>query len=179
MTAAILLDHADTLASDEPGCAAGSRPSGGDPPKLRVELKSDGVVVAEVVAIREGAVPLVLFGGQVGSAAVPARTIVPIHTEHLGRQVVLMFEQGDRSRPIIIGALIGEANRLDPSAPAPAEIDADSERLVVTATKQIALRCGLASITLTASGKILIQGEYVSSRASGVNRIKGGSVQIN
>ena len=41
------------------------------------------------------------------------------------------------------------------------------------------LRCGKASITLTREGKVLIKGAYLSSRSSGVNRIKGGSVQIN
>jgi len=44
---------------------------------------------------------------------------------------------------------------------------------------QLVLRCGRASITLTAAGKVLIEGAYVSSRSTGVNRIKGGSVQIN
>lgn len=41
------------------------------------------------------------------------------------------------------------------------------------------LRCGKASITLTRSGKIILRGTYISSRSSGVIRIKGGSVQIN
>jgi hypothetical protein len=41
------------------------------------------------------------------------------------------------------------------------------------------LRCGQASVTLTKAGKVLIRGTYVSSRSSGVNRIKGGSVQLN
>jgi hypothetical protein len=41
------------------------------------------------------------------------------------------------------------------------------------------LRCGKSSITLTRAGKVLIEGEYISSRSSGVNRIKGGSIQLN
>ncbi|MEP7119602.1 MAG: hypothetical protein ABJE95_01785, partial [Byssovorax sp.] len=36
-----------------------------------------------------------------------------------------------------------------------------------------------SSITLTRAGKILIRGAYVLTRSSGVNRIQGGSVQIN
>jgi uncharacterized protein (DUF2345 family) len=55
----------------------------------------------------------------------------------------------------------------------------DGESVVIEAREQVVLRCGRASITLTKAGKILIQGEYVSSRSAGVNRIKGGSVQIN
>jgi hypothetical protein len=41
------------------------------------------------------------------------------------------------------------------------------------------LQCGKASITLTRAGKVLINGAYVSSRSSGVNRLKGGSIQLN
>jgi hypothetical protein len=59
------------------------------------------------------------------------------------------------------------------------EVDTDGERLLVTAKEQLVLRCGKATITLTKAGKVLIQGTYVSSRSSGVNRIKGGSVQLN
>jgi hypothetical protein len=47
------------------------------------------------------------------------------------------------------------------------------------APEQLVLRCGKASITLTKAGKVLIEGSYVSSKSTGVNRIKGGSVQLN
>lgn len=63
-----------------------------------------------------------------------------------------------------------------PSAPVTQEAP---EELVVTAAKQLTLRCGESSITLTAAGKIIIRGKYIVSRSSGVQRIKGGSVQIN
>jgi hypothetical protein len=53
------------------------------------------------------------------------------------------------------------------------------DELVLTAAKQITIRCGESSITLTAAGKIILRGKYIVSRSSGVQRIKGGSVQIN
>lgn len=53
------------------------------------------------------------------------------------------------------------------------------ERLVLTADREIVLQVGKASITLTKAGKIILRGTYVVSRSSGVNKIKGGSVQIN
>lgn len=79
----------------------------------------------------------------------------------------------DNQRAILLGFLA--------SAPTPTDIDVtvDGRRTVITAEDEIVLRCGKASITLTKAGKILIRGAYVSSRSSGVNRIKGGSVQIN
>ncbi|MGV8750478.1 DUF6484 domain-containing protein, partial [Pseudomonas aeruginosa] len=55
----------------------------------------------------------------------------------------------------------------------------DGERLEFSAEREIVLRCGKASITLTRAGKVIIHGAYLSSRSTGVNRIKGGSVQIN
>jgi hypothetical protein len=59
------------------------------------------------------------------------------------------------------------------------KVDIDGEAVTLTAEKEIVLRCGKASLTLTRAGKILLRGAYLLSRSSGVNRIKGGSVQIN
>lgn len=53
------------------------------------------------------------------------------------------------------------------------------DELVLTAEKQLTIRCGESSITLTTAGKIIIRGKYIVSRSSGLHRIKGGSVQIN
>jgi hypothetical protein len=55
----------------------------------------------------------------------------------------------------------------------------DGKRVTFDAREEIVLRCGKASITLTKAGKVLIRGAYLLNRSSGVNRIKGGSVQIN
>jgi hypothetical protein len=52
----------------------------------------------------------------------------------------------------------------------------DGKALVLEAKEQIVLRCGKASITLTRAGKVLVQGAYLSSRSTGLNRIKGGAV---
>lgn len=55
----------------------------------------------------------------------------------------------------------------------------DGKRVVIEGHEEITLSCGEASITLTKAGKILIRGTYLQSRSSGVNRILGGSVQVN
>ncbi len=59
------------------------------------------------------------------------------------------------------------------------QVEIDGETLTITARRQIVLRCGEASITLTRAGKVLINGSYVASRSSGANKIKGGSIQLN
>jgi hypothetical protein len=127
-----------------------------------------------------GRVPLVVYAGQQTSAAVAARSTVDLHAAHVGREVVLMFEDGDPGCPIILGCLIPQLAATDQHvAGGQIELDADGERLIVTARDQLVLRCGKASITITKAGKILLDGTYISSRSSGVNRLKGGSVQIN
>ena len=78
-----------------------------------------------------------------------------------------------------MGILRGQAAWPLDTQPAQVEVDADGRHLIVSAKEQLVLRCGKASITLTKAGKVLIEGSYLLSRSSGVNRIKGGSVQLN
>ncbi|WP_256354620.1 DUF6484 domain-containing protein [Variovorax sp. dw_308] len=138
------------------------------------------VVTGELIAIAdEGRTPMVLFAGQPGTAAVRARTVVDLHGAHIGQPVVLMFEGGDASRPIVMGVLRQSEGWPLAEAPAQVEVDVNGERMIVSAKEQLVMRCGKASITLTKAGKVLIQGSYVLSRSSGVNRVKGASVQVN
>ncbi len=139
-----------------------------------------GVIIGELLAITDdGSVPLVRYEGQAGSGAVRARTTIDLHGPHIGSSVVLMFENGDASLPIVLGVLHDSAGWPMDDRPAQVEVDADGHRMMVTAREQLILRCGKASITLTKAGKVSIEGSYVESRSTGVNRIKGGSVQIN
>jgi hypothetical protein len=139
-----------------------------------------GVVIGELLALTDaGSTALVRFIGQVGEGAVAARSSVDLHGPHIGGAVVLMFEQGDPTRPIVVGVMRDRAGWPMDEKPAQVEVDADGQRLIVNAREQLVLRCGKASITLTKAGKVLVEGTYVLSRSTGVNRIKGGSVQLN
>ena len=102
-------------------------------------------------------------------------------------ELALLFEGSDPRRPIVMGKMFRPQapiaddptdEDLAPAAPTPTPtVENDGERLVFEAGKEIVLRCGQASITLTRAGKILIRGAYVLTRSSGVNRIQGGSVR--
>jgi hypothetical protein len=177
-----LSDEQLMLADAQPGSA---KPHDALAPLLRerpARLASGGlpeVVVGELVALTDnGFVPLVLYPGQPGTAALAARSVLDLHGAHIGRQVVLSFERGDPTLPIVMGVL-REAGDSPLEAPGQVQVDADGQRMLVNAKQELVLQCGKASITLTKAGKVLIQGSYVSSRSSGVNRIKGGSVQLN
>ena len=125
-------------------------------------------------------------------ASQTARTVVRLTPAMVGRQVLVIQEAGG---PIVTGVIQdgsdASADAADAVAPAdpaaaqaladapPFELEVDGERVVVDARRQLVLRCGQASITLTREGKILLRGTYISSRASGVHRISGGSVELN
>jgi len=165
------------LAEASPGDALS--PLLGQRPARLADPALPEVVIGELVAIADnGGTPLVLYPGQPGSAALRGRTVPDLHAAHIGRQVVLSFEGGDPLRPIVMGVL-REAGDRPLDAPGQVQVDADGERMVVNAKQELVLRCGKASITLTKAGKVLIEGSYVSSRSIGVNRLKGGSVQLN
>ena len=139
-----------------------------------------GMVVGTLVGFAEaGATPLVSYHDQPGTAALPARATLNLHGAHIGRRMVLMFEEGDPYRPIIMGCLQSAHSNVLPTEPGQVAVDADDDRVIVSAQERIVLRCGKASITLTKAGKLILQGTYVSSQSSGVLRIKGGSVHIN
>ena len=134
-------------------------------------------VIGELLALRrEGQGALVMVPGQEAGAA--ARATVDLRPCDVGCQVLVVFEGGALVKPIIIGLLRDSGKRPRRSATA-LDVETDGERLVLTARRQLVLRCGKASITLTSVGKVLIQGEYVSSRSSGLNRVRGGSIQLN
>lgn len=142
-----------------------------------------GAVVGRLVGLEQAGGSIVDFPGNTSGELLVALSVLEPTTNDVGREVVLMFEEGDPSRPIVLGflheAAEGRARRAEKVSKRPREIALDGERLIFTAEKEIVLRCGRASITLTRAGKVLIRGAYLLSRSSGANRIKGGSVQIN
>jgi Domain of unknown function (DUF6484) len=138
------------------------------------------VTIGELLAIADdGKSPLVTYPGQPGTAALRARAVLDLHGAHIGQSVVLQFDGGDPTLPIVMGVLRQREGWPLEERPAQVEVDADGERMIVRAKEQLELRCGKASITLTRAGKVLIQGSYVLTRSTGINRVKGGAVQIN
>ena len=147
---------------------------------IKATPQLDGVTIGVLVGLDKNHNPLVVFSASPDEKAVPARTTAQLKQDDIGKEVALLFEQGDVQRPLIIGPIqkpeTAVAFRQDQQ---PVSLDLDDEHLVLNAKQSITLKCGKASITLTKSGKVLIRGAYLLNRSSGVNRIKGGSVQIN
>src|ERR1035441_2580209 len=134
-----------------------------------------GVLIGRLVDLGESGEPMVDFPGNPSTKPLAALSILAFDKRTVGREVVLMFEEGDPQSPVVMGFVEDRgAKRRQP-----VELLLDKKRFVFTAEQEIVLRCGKASITLTRAGKVLIRGAYILNRSSGVNRIKGGSVQIN
>lgn len=149
------------------------------------------VVLGTLVRFDEAAIPLVDWPDNPVGRPVPALATATYAAADAGRTAALLFAGGDPTRPLIVGLVRdpmdavleatenGDEIEDDPEAARPIEARVDGERVVIAADQEIVLQCGNASITLTRAGKILLRGAYLLSRSSGVNRIKGGSVQIN
>jgi hypothetical protein len=137
--------------------------------KERRQVK--GVVRGVLAGISDEGEPLVDFVLNGSGASVQASSTIGVTAADVGREVVLMFEDCDITRPILLGMIESAGKRK--------RVTVDGEQLILNADREIVLRCGEASITLTRAGKVIIRGAYVVSRSSGANRIKGACVQIN
>jgi hypothetical protein len=144
--------------------------------------KIEGVVIGALTGFKDSGEPLVDFPANASEKPLLARTTASLSKNEIGREVALLFEGGNPDKPLVVGLIerpeVPES--IEEEKPgSPVEIVQDGERFVFNAEKEIVLRCGEASITLTSAGKILLRGAYILNRSSGANRIKGGSVQIN
>jgi hypothetical protein len=149
-----------------------------------------GVVIGEIFTVADEASDQKIFVNYPGNpytTPLLALTTVKLNGADSGKQVVLSFDQGNPLRPIITGILQGPEPSTEELAldidkeliTSQLQAKIDGEQVTLSAEKEIVLQCGKSSITLTKAGKIIIRGEYLLSRATGVNKIKGGSVQIN
>jgi hypothetical protein len=134
----------------------------------------DGVVIGMILGFRDAA-PLVVFPGNLSEQAIPARSLTRLEAGDIGAEVALLFEDGDRARPLIVGKLV-EPARVDPPVPV---VVADGQMMRLTAKERIELRVGRASIVMEADGRITIRGTDLVSHAARSNRIRGGSVNLN
>ncbi len=144
-----------------------------------VEQRIDGVVIGLFLSINDDGEPLVAFPGNPLETAIPARSTTSLTKGDVGREIALLFEGGNPLQPLIIGKIHHADSAKLPQDTEQNSAELDGEHIVLSAKQTITLKCGKASITLTKAGKIILRGAYLLSRSSGVNRIKGGSVQIN
>lgn len=129
-------------------------------------LGLQGVYRAQIVGIGPDRRVQVTIPSISGPAQFWALSLVPVTEAAVGRLAAVTMMDGD---PLILGLI---------QSPVP-EVEADGEKLVLEARREVTLRCGKASIHLTADGRVTIRGTQVLSRSDGPNRVQGASVQLN
>lgn len=169
------------------------------------------IVIGIFTGVNEQGQTLVSFQESASSQPVIALSTVALQQQQAGRQVALLFAEGNPQKPVIMGLIhspldamlesfevvtnegsssaennaSAEQESIEPEDnqnAEPAQVDdvyLDGQRVILEGKEEIVLKCGDASITLTKAGKILIRGKYLLNRSTGVNRIMGGSVQVN
>ncbi|MBI1425471.1 MAG: hypothetical protein GC149_18705 [Gammaproteobacteria bacterium] len=154
------------------------------------------MIIGTISALDDAGCPLVDYHGNPAGAPLKAVSTLGITQKHIARHVALLFANGDLTAPVIVGVIhsplqeLLDNYELTPAQDKPEkpenesitridDVLVDGKRVVLEGKDEIVLQCGEASITLTKAGKILIRGKYLLNRATGVNRILGGSVQVN
>ncbi len=174
--------------------------------KLEAAIKDD--VSAKIVKLAPGEVMLgsfvgldkqhnilIDFPGNETNQPVIATTTIKLTPSQIGSQVALMFVNGSLKQPLVMGviynplnevleneietSLVNGADKKVADSTKIEDVKVDGKRVVLEGKEEIVLKCGEASITLTKEGKISIRGKYLLNRSTGVNRILGGSVQVN
>ena len=148
----------------------------------------DELVVGIVTGINESGLTSVAFACNSSEVPVQAKSVVQLTNRDVGRQVVLMFENGDVNSPVVLGLIQDQSN---PAGEELSVIEKDEQTekipdtLIIedasklTASKGLRLECGESSVTLTSAGKIIVQGNEIVTRSTGCTRLKGLSVELN
>ncbi len=146
------------------------------------------LLIGKVVSLNSHGNPLIAYDEQTRKSPIEALTTVPLDQGSIGKEVAISFAQNNGGMAIVMGIIRRALD--DVLAPRPvetndgnineqAEVIADGKKLELSATEEITLRCGKASITLNKNGKILVKGEHMLNRTSGSYKIKSGSIQLN
>lgn len=110
----------------------------------------------------------------VDGVPVVAQATVAVGREDQGRAALVTFIEGDPTRPVVTGLFVapqGSARQR--------HLKIRAEEIDFAASSTITFECGKASITLHRDGKIVLRGVNLLSRASAVNRIRGGTIELN
>jgi hypothetical protein len=177
------------------------------------KLTPGEVLLGTLIAIDGNGSPIIKFPQFPHVQPTTALATVPVLPQHLGRQVAVLFTQGNDAQPIVMGFIYSPLQHMldnfsEPTFTSNAEpyeqdqaifeqslppidndnnpqkldvetVHVDGKKVLIEGREEVVLKCGEASITLTSIGKVVIRGKYLVSRSSGVNRILGGSVQVN
>jgi hypothetical protein len=145
--------------------------------------QTSAITVGRIVSFDSEGRPMVQCGRDI---ARPARSLVHVNPASINDldslpDVAVVFEDGDPSHPVILGLLHDRvSDAIVPNVSSVSETAVvDGKRIVIRAETEIEFICGASSILLRRDGHVVIKGTQVVSRASGANKIRGATVNIN
>jgi len=131
------------------------------------EVAASGACIGRVIRVDANGQVFVDFRdnqqGPIGARVATAGELIAA-----GQPVLLLFEEGNPSLPVVAGVVRENLHQQEPKS-----------SLRLEAANEITIVCGKSSITLRKDGRILLRGTELVSRASGSNKIRGATVQIN
>ncbi|MCF6336671.1 MAG: DUF6484 domain-containing protein [Gammaproteobacteria bacterium] len=150
------------------------------------------IVIGTMTGINEQGQPLIDFPDNTAGHTLAAITTLDLTQQHTGRQVALLFANGNMYTPVVIGLIHSPLQdmleRFNPSQTdnnnqeseiKVDDIHIDGKKLIIEAKEEIVLQCGKSSIMLNKEGKISLRGTKISTRSTGTTRIMGASVHLN
>jgi uncharacterized protein DUF6484 len=142
------------------------------------------VYVGRIVEITEEGCPIVRYGdaGTRSQARLALSDGPGEQQDWIGLPVLLVLENGNPDRPIIVGFVRDTLSsaRAAANRPEPAQsVEIDGKAVTLEGRESVVIRCGDASITLRADGQVVIKGRRLTSRAAETHKIRGASVLIN
>ncbi len=126
-----------------------------------------GHIVGRIVSVESASQVSVHFDG-CGAESLPARVATQCSLAELQaacsqeRDIVLLRAQQGDAQVLIVMALLAQPDNSPDGQP-----------------EELVFRCGKASITLRSDGLIRLQGVRIDSKATRLNRILGGTIQLN
>lgn len=118
----------------------------------------------------DGSVWLAEEGGPVAARVLATVPLADLQRAMREGLPVLVAAAG--GAPVILGAVLGRAE-------ATPRLAGHDGATVLSAERRLELRCGGASVAITADGTVAITGTDVRSRARRLQRITGAQVKIN
>src|SRR5262249_57329849 len=98
--------------------------------------------------VEDAGLPLVDCAATPLDQPIAAPSLVVLTRADIGKTVMIAFEGGDPLAPVIAG-LVRPLAVVESRAEPDTQAVIDGERLVLSASKEVVLRCGEASITLS------------------------------
>ena len=100
-----------------------------------------------------------------------------------GNSVLVINEDGDPKRPIIIGSVVEKLD-FEPILKKSlikehTEIHFKGKQITFESSGEVIIKCGNSTITMRNDGEIVLRGKKIVSRAAQSNKLKGAAVKIN